>query len=89
VFLCLLCLETVLPYGGRVEVTQADIGWTIRAEAQRTKIDPTLWAMLSDPDAMARVEAGQVQFTLVGRDLARLDRRLEAEIDPAGIRLRF
>jgi hypothetical protein len=45
--------------------------------------------MLSDPDAMARVEAGQVQFTLVGRDLARLDRRLEAEIDPTGIRLRF
>jgi histidine phosphotransferase ChpT len=89
VFLCLLCLETVLPYGGRVEVTQADTGWTIRAEAQRTKIDPALWAMLSDPDALGRVEPGQVQFALVGRDLARLGRRLAAEIDPTGIRLSF
>lgn len=89
VFLLLLCLETVLPYGGRVEVTQADTGWTIRAEAQRTKIDPALWALMTSPDASTPVQAGQVQFALVGRDLPQLGLTLRAEIDPAGISLSF
>ena len=88
VFLLLLCLETVLPYGGRIEVKQSDSEWTIRADAPRTRIDPGLWAMLTDPDAQARVEAGQVQFALVGRDLARLGRELRTENDAAGIGLR-
>jgi histidine phosphotransferase ChpT len=87
VFLLLLCLETVLPYGGRVEVTQADTSWTIRAEAQRTKLDPSLWAMLTDPDAIAPVEAAQVQFVLVGRDIARLGRTLDTQIDAGGLTL--
>jgi histidine phosphotransferase ChpT len=87
VFLLLLCLETVLPYGGRVEVTQSEMSWKIRAEAQRTKMDPTLWAMLTDPAAVAPVEAGHVQFALVGRDLARLGRTLQAEIDEGGLTL--
>jgi histidine phosphotransferase ChpT len=89
VFLLLLCLETVLPYGGRVEVSQAESRWTIRAEAQRTKIEPTLWAFLTSPDATGTVEAGQVQFALVGHDLVRLGRPLQAEIEPEGLRLSF
>jgi histidine phosphotransferase ChpT len=93
VFLLLLCLETVLPYGGRVAVTKADATWTIRAEAQRTKLDPRLWAMLIDPDATALddaapLEAAHIQFALVGRDLARLGRTLQSEIDAAGLTLR-
>jgi histidine phosphotransferase ChpT len=88
VFLLLLCLESVLPYGGRVEVIQSGTFWTISAEAQRTRIDPGLWALLTEPDAVAPVEAGQVHFALVGRDLARLGRTLHAEIGPTFLRLR-
>jgi histidine phosphotransferase ChpT len=88
VFLLLLCLETVLPYGGRVEVTQSDMGWTIQADAQRTKLDPSLWAMLTDPAAQTPVEAAQVQFALVGRDLAQLGRALHSEITATGLTLR-
>jgi histidine phosphotransferase ChpT len=88
IFLLLLCLETVLPYGGRVEVMQAEPGWTIRAEAARTRIDPALWSLLSQPAAPAPGEAAQVQFALVGRDLARLGRTLHTEIDAAGLTLR-
>jgi histidine phosphotransferase ChpT len=89
VFLLLLCLETALPYGGRVEVTQTEGGWTIRAEAQRTKVDPDLWALLGQPATDVAVEAGKVQFALVGRDVARLGRTLDTRIDASGLTLRF
>jgi histidine phosphotransferase ChpT len=89
VFLLLLCLETVLPFGGRVEVAQTESGWTIRAEAQRTKVDPALRALLSEPAAGVQVEAGKVQFVLVGRDLARLGRSLQSEIDATSLTLRL
>jgi histidine phosphotransferase ChpT len=88
IFLLLLCLETVLPYGGRVEVTQSDTGWTIRAEAQRTKLVPSLWAMLTDLAVQTPVEAAQVQFALVGRDLAQIGRELQTEITATGLTLR-
>lgn len=87
VFLLLLCLETALPFGGRVEVTQSDDGWVIRAGAQRTKLDPPLWSMLTDPAARVPIEAGQVQFALVGREVTRLGRNLLVEIDTTGLTL--
>jgi histidine phosphotransferase ChpT len=89
VFLLLLCLETALPYGGRVEVTQTEGGWTIRAEAQRTKVDPDLWALLDQPATDVAVEAGKVQFALVGRDVARLGRTLDTRTNASGLTLRF
>ncbi len=87
VFLLLQCLETMLPYGGRVEVTQAPSGWALRAEAQRMKIDPALWDLLTNPKSALRVEAGQVHFALAARDLAVLGLDLQAEIGPTEIRL--
>jgi histidine phosphotransferase ChpT len=89
VFLLLLCLETALPYGGRVEVTQTETGWLIGAVAQRTKVDSDLWALLTEPATDVQVEASKVQFALVGRDLARLGRTLETRIDATGLTLRF
>jgi histidine phosphotransferase ChpT len=89
VFLLLLCLETALPFGGRVEVRQGESGWTIKAAAQRTKVDPALWALLSEPETRAPVEAGKVQFLLVGRDLARLGRTLASEIGTTDLTLSF
>jgi histidine phosphotransferase ChpT len=88
VFLLVLCLETVLPYGGRVEVAQSETFWVIKAEAQRTKFDPALWAMLTDPAVTGPVEPGQVQFALVGRDLARLGRELQTDVMATGLTLR-
>jgi histidine phosphotransferase ChpT len=88
IFLLLLCLETVLPFGGRVEVTRDNEDWSIRAEAKRTKLDPDLWALLTEPAVEVPVEAGKVQFALVGQDLARLGRTLHTEIDASGLRLR-
>jgi histidine phosphotransferase ChpT len=89
VFLLLLCLETVLPYGGRVEVTQSETGWMIEATAQRTKIDRELWASLTDPAATVPTDASQVHFALVRGDLVRLGRNLQTDIGVTGLTLRF
>jgi histidine phosphotransferase ChpT len=88
-FLLLQCIETALAYGGKVEVVQETAGWLIRAEAARLRIDPELWAVLTEPRAPAEIEAGQVHFALVPEALAREGRRLVTEIGEKAIRLSF
>ena len=88
-FLLLQCLETALAYGGRVKVLRDDAGWTMEAEAQRLKIDPALWEVLTEPRAPAEIGAGQVHFALVPEELSRQGRRLVTEIAATAIRLRF
>jgi len=86
-FLLLQCVETALAYGGKVQITRDDTGWTILAEAARLKIDPALWEVLTDPRPPVDIGAGQVHFALVPEELARQGRRLVTEIGAASIRL--
>lgn len=88
-FLLLQCVETALAYGGKVEILRSDTGWTISAEAQRLRIDPALWEVLTEPRAPAEIGAGQVHFALVPEELARQGRRLVTEIGETTIKLRF
>lgn len=70
-FLALLCLETVLPYGGTLTVLRDGARWQARAQGRRLKVDDPLWALLTDPGASAAgLTAPQVQFGLLRRDLA-------------------
>ncbi len=89
VFLLLQCLETALAYGGKVEVTQQDHSWTIRAEAPRLRSETALWETLSDPKPLVDIEAGQVHFALVPEELVRQGRRLVTEIGATTIKLSF
>ncbi|MDX5403538.1 MAG: histidine phosphotransferase [Rhodobacterales bacterium] len=88
-FLLLQCLETAMAYGGKIQVTQADTGWTIQAEAPRLKIDPALWEGLAQPEAPDGIGANHVHFALVPAELARQGRRLAAEVGETSIRLTF
>ena len=86
-FLLLQCVETALAYGGKVQVTRDEGGWTILAEAARLKIDPALWEVLTDLRPPVDIGAGQVHFALVPEELARQGRRLVTEIGAASIRI--
>jgi histidine phosphotransferase ChpT len=88
-FLLLQCLETALAYGGKVDVTRDDSGWTVTAQAPRLKIDPALWEVLTDPRPPSDIGAGQVHFALVPDELARQGRRLVTQIGETAIRLTF
>jgi len=88
-FLLLQCLESALAYGGKVQVTRDDTGWTVLAEAARLKIDATLWEVLTEPRPPSEIGAGQVHFALVPEALARQGRRLVTEIGETTIKLAF
>jgi histidine phosphotransferase ChpT len=86
-FLLLQCVETALAYGGKVQITRDDAGWTILAEAKRLKIDPALWEILTEPRPPVEIAAGQVHFALVPDELALQGCRLVTEIGDTSIRL--
>jgi histidine phosphotransferase ChpT len=68
-FLGLLCVESALPYGGTIAVTRDGTRWQARATGRRLKVEPPLWALLSDPAAQADLTPPQVQFGLLRREL--------------------
>ncbi len=89
VFLLLLCLETAMAYGGRIQISFNGSGWQISAEAPRLKIDPALWEILTEPSAPAVIGPGQVHFALVPEELQRQARRLVTELKETSIKLSF
>jgi len=89
-FLAIQCLESALPFGGRVRVsTEGDL-WRIGAEAPKLKVDPPLWARLGGGDAGAgEITASQVQFALLAAELERQGRRLTLRLGEHEIALRY
>ena len=77
-FLLLQCLESALPYGGRVRISQTDAGeagggWRIDTDAARMRVEPRYWEMFTEGNSAAStldrdgqaVPASHVQFALV------------------------
>ncbi len=89
VFLLLQCVESALPYGGRVRVVAEDKTWLIEAEATKLKIDHALWEVLSNPSAQAQIGPAQVHFALAPEELAHQGRSLVLTITDQTIRMLF
>jgi histidine phosphotransferase ChpT len=88
VFLMLLCLETALPFGGKVIVERSEQRWLLRAAAVKLRTDPALWDCLVGP-VTTEISPAQVQFLLVPDEIRRQHRRLTTEIGESEIRLSF
>jgi histidine phosphotransferase ChpT len=88
-FLLLMCIESALPYGGRVRVVADGPNWLMEAEATRLKIDADLWEVLSNPGAAVQIGPAQVHFALVPEELAHQGRKLAVKIADQVIRLAF
>lgn len=88
-FLLILCLESALGQGGRIQVHRGGERWTLSGTGPRMRVQPDLWEVLSNPAAGAEVGPAQVQFLLVPEEIARQHRRLTVEISEAEIRLTF
>lgn len=86
-FLLIQCLETAMPFGGRILVTLDAKGWQLRGTATRMKINHALWDVLSNPDAPLVVSPAQVQFALVPEEMQRNGHTLNAELREGEIRL--
>lgn len=91
-FLAIQCLESALPFGGRIRVGADGALWQIGAEAPKLKIDPALWAPLGDGKGAGEaggIAAAEVQFALLPAELARQGRRLTLRLGPQEIALRY
>lgn len=83
-FLAIQCLESAMPYGGRITVSHDGTRWQVEGEASRLRADPALWAILSG-GAATEVPPSAVHFVL----LADLARGLAVESGEGRITLRF
>lgn len=64
-FLVIQCLESAMPWGGRVKVTRTDDAWNVHGMADRIKVDEPLWRLLVEDGVAAEVSAASVHFALV------------------------
>ena len=88
-FLLLQCVETALPWGGRVLVSQTDERWHIHAKAERTKTDPALWNMLGSGGAPDDVSSANVHFALVADAAQRAGRSVQCDIRDGCLQISF
>lgn len=90
VMLALMCIETALPWGGRVMVLHGLAGWRLVADADRTKPDIALWNWLHPQDEGGRPPApSEVHFALLADAARRARRRIKWEVDEQGAEIAF
>ncbi len=88
-FLGLLCIESALPFGGRVVVHTENGTWSLTATADRMRIDPALWRRLTEPSGTAGITPASVQFALLPLVAADEGRTLTVTADETAIEIRF
>lgn len=86
--LLMMCAESALPSGGRVEIACIGPTWQITAQSPRLRPDGGPWALLARPDA-GNVTPAQVQFALAGVESQRLMRPVTQHLAPDCLRLTF
>ena len=64
-FLAVMCLETGMPYGGRIEVAQDGDSIIMNGHEDKFKIDGALWAALKGSHKDDDLRPAQVQFRLL------------------------
>lgn len=93
ILLAMMCLETAMPWGGRVLICRGATGWRLLAEAERLKHDPALWAWLDDMQggslSLSRPDPSQVQFPLLAHYARVAHRSLDYEMDDSGGEISF
>lgn len=96
-FLALQCLETALPFGGRVRVVETGGKWRIAADSPRLRDIPDLWARLGESGTGTEAGTGQteplgaaqVQFVLLPTEARHQGRALTLDLGPTSIVIGF
>lgn len=69
VFLMLMCLETALPWGGKVQITAQGRDVRLVARSDRLKIDDDLWTALQTGQPIKDLNSARIQFALAAVEL--------------------
>lgn len=88
VFLAIQCLETSMPFGGTIRVTERSPGWAVVGSAPKLRQEDVPWEAL-EADSGAEIIPAQVQFALLPLVLSTLGKRLTLEREEDEIRIVF
>ncbi len=88
-FLLLQCLESALPFGGRITVTSDPKGWQMTCQADKLNIDHQKWEILVSPDYPAGISPSDVHFLLVPDAAKQAGRSLKTTLQENSITLTF
>lgn len=88
-FLSILCLETAMPYGGRIEVSEDSGTWTLRGIADKLNITPDLWALLAKTEPTQGLQPAHVQFALLPAIASDEARRIVSQSSETDVSITF
>lgn len=88
-FLALQCLETAMPFGGQIEITEQNGKWRAHGTADKLNIDPDIWALLASRRIPDDLRPAFVQFALLPIIAADESRRLLAQSDETTVKISF
>lgn len=75
-FLSILCLETAMPYGGRIEVSCNHKQWKIHGKSEKMGEINDLWSGLSQPQISHDISSAHIQFALLPMSAKQMSRTL-------------
>lgn len=88
--LAVMCLESAMPWGGRVLIVRSDSGWRLVGEADRLKPEPNLWAWLDGGEAgLPQPPSAKVHFVLLAEAARAAGRKITWELDDSGAEISF
>ena len=88
-FLLLQCFETAMPWGGHVSISAVGEQWAIYGQADKMRIDPDIWQVLSGGSSKDDINAAQVHFALAPVAAHEIGRTLTIEHSDNSARIRF
>lgn len=87
-FLAIQCLETSMPYGGRIEMNCDNGSWEITGHSPKANPDPALWALMEGAEPTDLAPA-HVQFALLHAVANDAKRRITGLIQGEMLRISF
>jgi histidine phosphotransferase ChpT len=88
-FLLILCLESALPFGGRITASCGNGQWRLAGAAERVRADPTLWGLILGGAGGAEPTSGTVHFALVPDLARRLGRTIRTTLGETAVTISF
>lgn len=76
-FLLILCAEATMPRGGRMTVARTEEKWSLTFEAERLKVDPSLWSVTTGETPPEGLAAADVHFALAPYAAEAAGRRID------------
>jgi histidine phosphotransferase ChpT len=88
-FLLILCLESALPFGGRITASSGGGQWRLSGAADRVRADPALWGLLVGEAGGVAPTSGTVHFALVPDLARRLGRTVRTTLGETAVTISF